>query len=142
MRCQRPTLKAGFSLETIINSFRGELRAPRAEQLRKARVHPAVKSGSSLNLDVSPLDSELVVSTYQRARKILSECWLTVSEQDSVLENLHQVRCRPTDPYEPLANDLGIVRLPGGQVERRAAGVEPAVPPDGVRDGFGLDFAF
>jgi len=49
---------------------------------------------------------------------------------------------RRTDPSKPLANNLGIVRLPGCEVERRAAGIESAVPPDDVRDGFGLDFAF
>ena len=46
------------------------------------------------------------------------------------------------DPVEPLANNLGTLHLPSSQVKRRAAGVEPAVPPDGVRNGFGLDFAF
>jgi hypothetical protein len=34
------------------------------------------------------------------------------------------------------------VRVPGSQVERRTTGVEFAVPPDDVRDSFGLDFAF
>ena len=45
----------------------------------------------------------------QRAAKILSECWLTDCKQNSVLENLDQLLCRPTDSSEPLANDLGIV---------------------------------
>jgi len=57
-------------------------------------------------------------------------------------EHVDEFFCCGTDPSEALANDLGIVRLPRSQVERRPTSVEPAVPPDDVRDGFGLDFAF
>jgi len=54
-------------------------------------------------------------------------CWLT-KMCESVFEDVNEFFCRPTDPSEPLANDLGIVRLPRGPVERRPASVEPAVP--------------
>jgi len=57
-------------------------------------------------------------------------------------EHVDECLCRSTTPSEALANDLGIVRLPGSEVERRPAGVQPTVPADDVRDGFGLDFAF
>jgi hypothetical protein len=58
------------------------------------------------------------------------------------LKNVDEFFCRSTDPVESVANDLGIVRFPRREVERRPASVQPTVAPDDVRDGFGLDFAF
>jgi hypothetical protein len=65
-----------------------------------------------------------------------------VKNSRAVFEHVDEFLCRSTNPAEALANDLGIVRLPRGQVECRPAGISPTVPPDDVGDGFGLDFAF
>jgi hypothetical protein len=65
-----------------------------------------------------------------------------VKDSDAVFDYVDEFLCCGTDPVEAVANDLGVVRLPGCEVERRPGGVEPAVAPDDVRDRFGLDFAF
>ena len=73
----------------------------------------------------------------QQYRQKSPYCWL-----NRTADHVDDLFSRGAGPAEPLVNDLGIVRLPCSQVERRVVDVEPAVPPDDVRDGFGLDFAF
>jgi hypothetical protein len=53
-----------------------------------------------------------------------------VKDSDAVLEHVDELFCCGVDPTETVANDLGIVRLSGGKVERRPARVERTVAPD------------
>ena len=78
----------------------------------------------------------------QRKESKPSQPWLTTSARELVFEDVDEFFCRSTNPSEALANDLGIIRLPRSEVERRPAIVEPAVAPDDVGDCLGLDFAF
>ncbi len=50
--------------------------------------------------------------------------WLTELGREFVLENVDEFFCRSINPSEALANDLGIIRLPRSEVERRPTGVE------------------
>jgi len=64
-------------------------------------------------------------------------CWLILT-----VDHVDDLPGSGTDTTKSFANNLVIIRLPRRQAERRTAGVEPAVAPDDVRDGLGLDFAF
>jgi hypothetical protein len=61
---------------------------------------------------------------------------------DAVFERTDDLFGCFTNPIESIANDRRIVRFPRRKVERRATGIEPAVPPNDVRDRLGLDFPF
>jgi hypothetical protein len=54
-----------------------------------------------------------------------------VNDSDAVFDYVDEFFCCGTDPVEAVANDLGIVRLPRGQGERRPVRVGPVVPTDG-----------
>jgi len=60
----------------------------------------------------------------QQSGRNPSPCWLTGLGRGFALENVDEFFCCGTNPSEPLANDLGIVRLPRSEVENRLTGAE------------------
>ena len=67
---------------------------------------------------------------------------MLVKTSSPAFEHVDELFSCGTDPFETVANDSGIVRFPGGQVERRPTGIQTTVSPDDIRDRLGLDFAF